>query len=145
MSPQQRNTILAALCFYQQAGMADPAKRDPLIDQIATNDGMALGDAGIDDLCHDLNCDTLTATPPARLVIHVEDGAVTRLTSNTPIECIVADFDIQGADMAAITSLPAEQAPCVPRGDTADVDPERTDAVFSGFDAWRFSRPTAYA
>lgn len=145
MSPQQLNTILAALCFYQQAGMADPAKRDPLIDQIATNDGRALDDAEIDDLCHNLNGGVLPATPPARLVIHVEDGAVTGLTSNVPIECIVADFDIQGADMAAISSFPPEHAPCTPRRTTAEVDPARTDAVFAAFGAWRFPRPAPHA
>lgn len=50
---QERNTILAALRFYQLKGMGTPANRSEAIHAIATNGGedISLDDAGIDELC----------------------------------------------------------------------------------------------
>lgn len=52
-----RNTILAALRFYQQCGMEDPANRSGWLDEIATNSGaeMNMTSVGIDNLCERLN------------------------------------------------------------------------------------------
>ena len=53
----EESTILAALRFYQQAGMGNSVNRSPAIDEIATNSGtyVALDDAGIDELCENIN------------------------------------------------------------------------------------------
>lgn len=57
MSQQRLNTILAALCFYQENGMGEPANRSDAIHDIATNGDtdISLDDAGIDELCSMLN------------------------------------------------------------------------------------------
>lgn len=51
------NTILAALRFYQEAGMCDPANRSDFIQAIAcpTDDDTSLDESGIDDLCERIN------------------------------------------------------------------------------------------
>jgi len=51
-------TILAALRFYQQAGMGEPDNRSDEIHDIATNGGevmASLDDAGIDALVERIN------------------------------------------------------------------------------------------
>lgn len=51
-------TILAALRFYQRAGMGDPDNRSDEIHEIATNCGAitsSLDDDGIDQLCERIN------------------------------------------------------------------------------------------
>lgn len=50
-------TILAALRFYQEKGMGDPANRSDAIHDIATNcdSVISLDAAGIDDLCERIN------------------------------------------------------------------------------------------
>lgn len=51
------NTILAALRFYQEAGMGDPANRSDFIQAIAcpTDDHTSLDAAAIDELCERIN------------------------------------------------------------------------------------------
>jgi|TARA_B100001057_G_C22114326_1_gene668219 hypothetical protein len=53
----ERNTILAALRFYQQQGMGEPFNRSDEIHDIASDCGndTSLDDAGIDDLCERIN------------------------------------------------------------------------------------------
>lgn len=53
-------TILAALRFYQQAGMGDPLNRSDDIQAIAcpTEDSTSLDASGIDDLCERINSTT---------------------------------------------------------------------------------------
>ena len=53
---QDRNTILAALRFYQQNGQGEPFNRSDDIHEIATggDSEVSLDDAGIDDLCVDM-------------------------------------------------------------------------------------------
>jgi hypothetical protein len=51
-------TILAALRYYQEQGLGDPANRSDEIHEIATNAGLVLAsldDQGIDALCDRLN------------------------------------------------------------------------------------------
>ncbi|MGF6603990.1 hypothetical protein P3T23_008745 [Paraburkholderia sp. GAS448] len=54
---EDRNTILAALRFYQERGMGEPANRSDSIHDIATNGDEDISyDAGdIDDLCERVN------------------------------------------------------------------------------------------
>ena len=57
LSRPDRNTILAALRYYQQRGLGDPAQRPTEIHAIATDgdEDSSLDAAGIDDLCDRLN------------------------------------------------------------------------------------------
>jgi hypothetical protein len=61
LTGQERNTILAALRFYQHSGMATPANRADWLHDIATNNDsdISMDDEGIDGLCEKLNFGTL--------------------------------------------------------------------------------------
>lgn len=65
---QQHATVLAALRFYQQAGMGEPSNRSDAIHDIATNmdEVISLDEAGIDDLV-----ELLQYTPPAAETLSV--------------------------------------------------------------------------
>lgn len=54
---QELDTILAALRWYQDCGMGEPAKRPDWLQDIACPDenDTSLDSAGIDDLCEKLN------------------------------------------------------------------------------------------
>lgn len=54
---QARNTILAALRFYQEKGQGDPFNRSEAIHELATNgdEEVSLDDEGIDELCQLIN------------------------------------------------------------------------------------------
>ncbi|KAA0573418.1 hypothetical protein [Azospirillum sp. Sh1] len=67
---QERDTILAALRFYQSKGMGDPFNRPDDIHDIATNggDGISLDDAGIDALCERLNVEQEGPDPIGALI-----------------------------------------------------------------------------
>ena len=56
LTPQELNTVLAALRFYQEHDQGDPARRSDRIHEIATGCGenVSLDDQGIDDLCDKL-------------------------------------------------------------------------------------------
>lgn len=58
LDEQERNTILAALRFYQAKGQGDPVNRSSDIHDIATNGDTeaSMDDEGIDGLCEKLNC-----------------------------------------------------------------------------------------
>lgn len=62
----QLNTILAALRFWQQREMTDPANRDNYMQSIATNMGedTSLDDEGVDALCERINSRTETPEVP---------------------------------------------------------------------------------
>jgi hypothetical protein len=64
---QDRNTMLAALRYYQQEGMGNPAVRSDVINEIATDGDtdVSMDDSGIDDLCERIN----TAQQPRALVV----------------------------------------------------------------------------
>lgn len=57
LTSQDRNTILAALRYYQANGQGDPANRSSDIQDIATNGDkdISMDDEGIDDLCERIN------------------------------------------------------------------------------------------
>lgn len=57
LSGEQHATILAALRFWQEKGMGDPANRSDMLHDIATNGDtvISLDDAGIDELCEGIN------------------------------------------------------------------------------------------
>ncbi len=57
VSPAEHATILAALRFYQESGMGDPANRSDAIHDIATclDEVISLDEADIDDLYEKLN------------------------------------------------------------------------------------------
>lgn len=62
LTDAQHATVLAALRFYQEEGMGDPAKRSDAIHFIASNGNVVdpgLDAAGIDALCESLNHDGL--------------------------------------------------------------------------------------
>lgn len=73
-----RNTILAALRFYQQKGQGDPANRSDDIHDIATNGGadVSLDADAIDDLCERVNFGMLENEP--------ETDEATTLTTKLP-------------------------------------------------------------
>ncbi len=54
---EDRNTVLAALRFYQQRGMGEPANRSDAIHDLATNgnEDISYDDGDIDDLCERVN------------------------------------------------------------------------------------------
>jgi hypothetical protein len=54
---EDRNTILAALRFYQESGMGEPANRSDAVHDLATNDNadISYDDGDIDDLCERVN------------------------------------------------------------------------------------------
>ncbi|MGM8936645.1 hypothetical protein ACS8E9_17500 [Pseudomonas neustonica] len=56
------HTIIAALRYWQESGMADPFNRSNELHELATNDGevlSSLDDEGIDDLVYRLNTGAL--------------------------------------------------------------------------------------
>jgi len=57
LRPQDHATIMAALRFYQEKGMGDPANRSDAIHDLATNgdEVISLDAEGIDDLCERIN------------------------------------------------------------------------------------------
>lgn len=57
VTEQEHATIMAALRYYQQQGMGDPANRSDDIHDIATqnDDVISLDAEGIDDLCERIN------------------------------------------------------------------------------------------
>ena len=60
MTPQKRNTILAALRYYQENGQGDPDNRSDAIHDIATDGDtdISMDDDGIDELCEEINTAT---------------------------------------------------------------------------------------
>ncbi|GAB0154619.1 hypothetical protein [Marinobacterium sp. BA1] len=66
VEPAMVNTLLAALRFYQEAGMGDPCNRSDHIHALATDDNndTSLDDEGIDELCEALNCGDLALMNP---------------------------------------------------------------------------------
>lgn len=72
---QQHATILAALRFYQQEGMGDPAKRSDAIHDIATNmdEVISLDEAGIDELVAQLQFPSITEVSSASDVGDVDE------------------------------------------------------------------------
>lgn len=73
-SGQDRNTILAALRFYQERGMGEPANRSDAIHDIATNGGedVSMDDAGIDALCERVN--SAAIQPPRLTHAHINEA-----------------------------------------------------------------------
>lgn len=65
LTNEQLATVLAALRFYQEGGLCDPAKRPVAIDDIATDGGtlVPLDAKGIDALCERLVAPDSLATP----------------------------------------------------------------------------------
>lgn len=57
LDPQELNTVLAALRYYQRQGMGEPKNRPDWLHDIATNgdEEISLDDDGIDGLCEKLN------------------------------------------------------------------------------------------
>lgn len=113
---QDSATILAALRFYQERGMGDPANRSDMIHEIATNGGavISLNAEGIDDLCERLN----TAETPV-LAIVMEGGLIQSLVSNVPEaysghKLLVIDYDDEGTPDEDLTHIPQQD------GSTAD-------------------------
>lgn len=66
---QDRNTLLAALRAYQEAGYGDPAKRPDYLHEIATDGDCEISadDVGIDELCERINCALPLAGKGARV------------------------------------------------------------------------------
>lgn len=71
LTAQESNTLLAALTFYKDSGMGEPANRSGAIHTIATDDDrdISLDDKGIDDLNNKILsanivlCDGPTSSP----------------------------------------------------------------------------------
>lgn len=65
-----------------------------------------------------------------RIVIDLQDGRVSGVTSNTGIRVLVADGDTRGTDDAMLSHAPHRQAPVVLQEVTADVKPDLCAALF---------------
>lgn len=109
LEPDELNTVIAALRFYQKNGQCDPETRDPAIDDIVTNLGtdVSLDEGAIDDLCERLNSGEDLAPPAfaAGEVVHLtlpggvtgddQDGAEHTLCADdlASIRCTVVRVD----------------------------------------------------
>jgi hypothetical protein len=74
LTRQERATLSAALRYYQHEGQGEPCNRSDDIHDLATcgGDEISLDDAGIDELCAQLNfakC-VLTVAPPTKGTRH---------------------------------------------------------------------------
>ena len=97
-------TILAALRFYQQKGMCEPANRSDAIEEIATSNGdkISLDADSLGDLCERLNCST--EPKKANVYVVIEGGSVQQIVSDDPdaidaaAQIQVIDYDTDGLD-----------------------------------------------
>ncbi|HGM8086463.1 TPA: hypothetical protein ACKP9S_002820 [Pseudomonas aeruginosa] len=120
-----RNTILAALRFYQQQGMGDPIARSESIHDIATGGGdeTSLDEWGIEELCQSINfaeCPTaplviVRCTDDDRILVEADQAVkVVHLTDNQTadegddlvelngIEMWKQEFDVVPSDLSDI-------------------------------------------
>ncbi|KVV07340.1 hypothetical protein [Burkholderia ubonensis] len=108
-SPQDRNTILAALRFYQRAGMGKPTNRSDDIHHIATKqgeDGSPDAEA-IDALCARVASASVGSSGPrkVRVLVSLSDGIVDYRTDDG-VDVHVFDRDIYEDDPAAMWGVP---------------------------------------
>nr|EIU2719013.1 hypothetical protein [Pseudomonas aeruginosa]EIU2864248.1 hypothetical protein [Pseudomonas aeruginosa] len=135
-----RNTILAALRFYQEQGMGDPIVRSDAIHDIATGGGdeTSLDEWGIEELCQSINFAECPAAPlvivrctadddilveadqPVKLV-HLTDNQTADdgddLVVLDGIEMWKQEFDVVPSDLADIVpylNLKAADSPAGP-------------------------------
>lgn len=120
-----RNTILAALRFYQQQGMGDPIARSESIHDIATGGGdeTSLDEWGIEELCQSINFAECPAAPLVivrctdddRILVEADQAVkVVHLTDNQTadegddlveldgIEMWKQEFDVVPSDLSGI-------------------------------------------
>ncbi|WP_321820886.1 MULTISPECIES: hypothetical protein [unclassified Burkholderia] len=114
-SDQDRNTILAALRFYQQHGMGEPANRSEAIHDIATNGGedVSMNDAGIDELCERVNSAPvqLPRLPHADAYeVVCEVGAKPDFAPSQNLNLFVVSGRVHGDDDDTVEIIPAVTA-----------------------------------
>nr|WP_241025670.1 hypothetical protein [Burkholderia sp. Tr-20390] len=110
-STRERNTILAALRFYQRSGMGEPANRTDDIDDIATDGGddVSLDADGIDALCERINLASnseLSSQRSVRVLVSHSDGMV-EYSTDEGVEVHVFDRDIYEDDPSEARPAPA--------------------------------------
>lgn len=73
---EDRNTILAALRFWQSHGMGDPSNRSDVMHALATNDDQecSYNDQDIDDLCIRINTYQCECMLPVKLNKEAQSG-----------------------------------------------------------------------
>jgi hypothetical protein len=107
-SAPELNTILAALRFYREAGMADAANRSEHIQDIATGGGeeICLDDAAIDELCERINFTAEPSSLPGPVVIiRNTDGGEILVQANHAVKVIYLEDDKTGEDGPGLVVL----------------------------------------
>lgn len=94
------STIIAALRFYQERGMGDPANRSDDIHEIATcgDECVSLDADAIDELCEAINCGPGPEPEPARIIVVIEGGVVQHVACDRPARVLALDRDTEGCD-----------------------------------------------
>ncbi|MBR8426166.1 hypothetical protein [Burkholderia cenocepacia] len=109
-SDQDRNTILAALRFYQRSGMGNPINRSDEIHEIATNMGeiISMDSDAIDMLCERVNTASIEPPKPnkVRVLFTLSDGVVD-YRADDGVELHVFDHDIYEDDPHAVRGVPS--------------------------------------
>lgn len=137
---QERNTILAALRFYQQQGMGEPANRSDEIHAIATNgdEDISMDDKGIDALCERIN---FGGNKQPTAVIEVNGGVINCVRVSEPMRVVILDEDTEGGDPDNIHEIHGKEvyvhhyvldAPSEPG--FSGVDPEYVENTLSQLD-----------
>jgi hypothetical protein len=107
-----RNTITAALRFYQTHSQTESDNRTEEIDTLATGgDGdISMDSDGIDDLCERIH---LSTTQPARVVLNMKDGLVKFVYAEFALYAAITDYDTNNdaGDKLNVTVLEAAVDP----------------------------------
>jgi hypothetical protein len=107
-----RNTIMAALRFYQAHGQTEADNRAAAINILATGgDGeISMDSDGIDDLCERI---LLSTKQPARVVLNMKDGLVKFVYAEFALYAAITDFDSngEGGSESSVTVLEAAVDP----------------------------------
>lgn len=127
-----RNTIIAALRFYQTHGQAESGNRTEEINILATGgDGeISMDSDGIDDLRERIH---LSTTQPARVVLNMKDGLVKFVYAEFALYAAITDFDPEGEGGDARNVALLE----------ATVNPSKVDSVFVGLNLQKSCSDTA--
>lgn len=87
LTDEQHATVLAALRYYQQNGLGEPANRPIQIHEIATNadEVISLNDEGIDQLCEQLNIEY--SQPAQKVTTRLDITAAATLAADLILTC----------------------------------------------------------
>lgn len=126
-----RNTIVAALRFYQKHGQTESGNRTEEIDILASGgDGeISMDSEGVDDLCERIH---LSTKQPARVVLNMKDGLVKFVYAEFALYAAITDYDPEGEGGDARNVVLLE----------ATVDPSKVKSIFGGLNLQKSSSDT---